>query len=790
MSQMQTASLLLILFASAYPAQAADSVASRLRSLPASVYGESDRDELRRMVRDDLRRRIGEVNRRSSRAWYEISSKKQWKTFRDERIEAVRQSLRAPLATPEKLRVLVTGKIPGEGFEIRNLIYQSRPGLWVTANLYVPDNVDSAEAHSAPGILLCHSHHAPKTQGELQAMGMTWARAGCLVLVIDHLGHGERRQHGFLSDGDYPHEFRVSRQDYYYRYDTGIQLHLAGESLMGWLVWDLRRGVDVLLSQKQVDPRRIALLGAVAGGGDPAAVTAALDERIAAVVPFNFGGPEPESTTPLPDDAEKTFNYASSGSWESTRNLRRSASDGFLPWVIVGGVAPRRLIYSHEFRWDRQRDPVWQRLQQLYQWYGAADRLAFCFGKGTLRGRPPEASHCTNIGSYHRRQIHPTLRRWFGIEAEEYSNRRDDEELLAMTDEARRAVEPKRLIDMLPSLADERVRAARAEYAAVEGSRRPQLARKKWSALLGDVKPTKEVKLLQRNREELAGSEVTVERLALETQPGIRVPLLLLIPATPAAENPTVIVGLAYGGKAGFLEHRAEQVADLLAQGVAVCLPEVRNTGETRGGNERGPRGAATSRSSTELMLGGTMLGAQLRDVRAVLAYFRGRKDLDGENVAIWGDSFTEPNPHDARFDVPRRAAGEAPRQSEPLGGLLALLTGLYEPTVRAVYLRGGLSDFRSVLTSQRVYIPHDAVVPGVLTAGDIPDLAGMLASRHVAISEPVDQLNRRQRQKAIEQAYSPAKAAFAEAEQEGSLELSAEPINLAEWLRRRNPVQ
>jgi len=72
----------------------------------------------------------------------------------------------------------------------------------------------------------------------------------------------------------------------------------------------------------------VILLGAVAGGGDPAAVAAALDERIAAAVPFNFGGPQPETRFPLPDDADAAFNYAGGGSWESTRNLRGSAAGG------------------------------------------------------------------------------------------------------------------------------------------------------------------------------------------------------------------------------------------------------------------------------------------------------------------------------------------------------------------------------------------------------------------------------------------------------------------------------
>src|SRR5262249_52758 len=162
------------------------------------------------------------------------------------------------------------------------------------------------------------------------------------------------------SKEDYSGEFRPGRQDYYFRYNVGMQLHLVGESLIGWMAWDLMRGVDLLLSRPGIDRTRIILLGAVAGGRDPSPVTPAIHSRTRAVAPFNFAGPQPETTYPLPADAERTFDHFGGGSWESTRNLRLSARDGFAPWVIVAAVAPRRLIYAHEFAWDREHDPVWR----------------------------------------------------------------------------------------------------------------------------------------------------------------------------------------------------------------------------------------------------------------------------------------------------------------------------------------------------------------------------------------------------------------------------------------------
>src|SRR4030095_7924451 len=200
--------------------------------------------------------------------------------------------------------------------------------------------------------------------------------------------------------------------------------------------------------------------GSVAGGGDPAAVTAALDPRITCAVPFNFGGPQPETTYPLPADADRTFNYMGGGSWESTRNLRRSGGDDVLPWTIVASVAPRRLIYAHEFSWDRERDPVWRRLQSVFAFYDATNDLAFAHGGGVLQGQPPDATHCNNVGAVHRKLIHSALERWFGIPIPpEYQNRRPLEELACLTPESK----PRPLHELYAEIGANRVAAARAQ---------------------------------------------------------------------------------------------------------------------------------------------------------------------------------------------------------------------------------------------------------------------------------------------------------------------------------------
>src|SRR5262249_10156215 len=300
-------------------------LAEQLRDFDAGVVpGDSELGKsLPQMLSASLKARRDAANVVESKLWHlRIRDKRDWEEYRDTRIKRLRASLgQFPEKSGGPLRLART--VAGDGFEIDNLLYESQPGLFVTANLYRP----AEPLKSMPGILIIHSHHNPKTQGELQDMGMTWAKQGCFVLVPDQLGHGERRQHPFSDKTKYPAEFKVGRQDYYFRYNTGLQLYLIGDSLMGWMAHDMMRSVDVLLGLGKpfVDPKRIILRGAVAGGGDPAAVTAALDQRIAAAVPFNFGGPQPETKYPLPADGEDWFNYAGGGSWESTRNLAFSA---------------------------------------------------------------------------------------------------------------------------------------------------------------------------------------------------------------------------------------------------------------------------------------------------------------------------------------------------------------------------------------------------------------------------------------------------------------------------------
>lgn len=705
----------------------------KLAKLDARVAAEG---ELETMLARDIRVRVRAAHRESYRLGEKLDSREKWEGFRDERIAALRRSLGSWPEGGQAPHVENAGTLESEDHRVERLVIEGRLGLPITANLYLPKK----PGKKLPVLILCHSFFHPKSQAELQTIGVRGARAGCAVLVLDLLGHGERRQHGFADAKSYPEKFNVPRQDYYSRAVLGLQLDVIGESLMGWMAWDVSRCVDMLQARPEIDREKIVVLGAVAAGGDVAAVAAALDRRIAGVVPYNFGGPEPETVYPLPEEEpELTFPYASGGHWDSTRRLRHSARDGFLPWVVVGSVAPRRLVHAHEFAWDEKRDAAWHQLERIYRLYDAPKNLTAAFGKGTLFGKT-EGTGCGNIGDYHMGTLRTPLRKWFGIdwpEKGEPVTQRKPEELFCLTPELREKFKVRPLHETVRAVAVAEKRGA---------------LRDNWAKILGDVEPARDPKVKVASKETLGA--IAVERCLLEVERGVKLPVLLLVPAHKEGKRAPVVLVVGQQGKQEILARRASDVAALLEGDVAVCLVDVRGTGESRPKGERRGRAAGflaemqrNSQSvllSNELqMLGQTLVGERVRDVRSVLRYLGSRKNLDRQRVAIWGDSFAPTNDPKRNLIVPFDAP-QYPEPAEPLGAMLALLTGLFEEDVMAVALRGGPTGYSALVDNATCHVPADFVVPGAVAVGDLEQVAAALAPRRVFAGEFVDGLNRR----------------------------------------------
>jgi dienelactone hydrolase len=162
---------------------------------------------------------------------------------------------------PQKL-----GELAREGYRAEKIVFQTRPGVLMTANAYVPDGVGKR-----PAVLCVHGHWRGAKQDPVpQARCIGLAKLGFFALAVDAFGAGERGIGKEL--GEYHGEM------------VGSTLFPAGLTLSGLQVYENMRAVDYLLTRPEVDGTKLGITGA-SGGGNQTMYAGAFDERFACVVP-------------------------------------------------------------------------------------------------------------------------------------------------------------------------------------------------------------------------------------------------------------------------------------------------------------------------------------------------------------------------------------------------------------------------------------------------------------------------------------------------------------------------
>ena len=190
----------------------------------------------------------------------------QWKFHAQSLREIIRKKLGIVYNPNLDIDLKVTGNIKMNGYSVKNLVWQSRPGIYCTGNLYVPNG-----RGPFPAVLNMHGHWAQGRLAErVQSRGHSLAKNGYVCLSIDAWGSGERSSR----HGEYE----------YHGGNLGASLMNIGETLMGAQIADNMSGISLLASLKNVDAKRIGATGA-SGGGNQTMWLAAMDERVAAAVP-------------------------------------------------------------------------------------------------------------------------------------------------------------------------------------------------------------------------------------------------------------------------------------------------------------------------------------------------------------------------------------------------------------------------------------------------------------------------------------------------------------------------
>lgn len=145
----------------------------------------------------------------------------------------------------------------GPGYKIRKLRYEALPGLWIPALLYLPEKLEG----KVPVALNVNGHDPNgKAADYKQLRCINQAKRGMIALNPEWFNMGQ------FAQPDYVH-YRLN------------QLDLCGTSGLAPFYLSMKRGLDILLSQPNADPARVAVSG-LSGGGWQTIIISSLDPRV------------------------------------------------------------------------------------------------------------------------------------------------------------------------------------------------------------------------------------------------------------------------------------------------------------------------------------------------------------------------------------------------------------------------------------------------------------------------------------------------------------------------------
>jgi hypothetical protein len=212
-----------------------------------------------------------EVSRVAEACLVDVTSRDDWQRRRPELQRQFLDMLGLwPLPARTGLHPTITGRVETDRFSVEKLHYQSVPGLYVTANLYLPKGLTGP----APAVLYLCGHSPVVVNGvaygnkvAYQNHAAWYASHGYVCLVLDTLQLGEvpGLHHG-------THHLNL------WWWQT------LGYTPAGVECWNAMRGIDYLQTRKEIDPKRMGVAGRSGGGATSWWVMAA-DDRVACAVP-------------------------------------------------------------------------------------------------------------------------------------------------------------------------------------------------------------------------------------------------------------------------------------------------------------------------------------------------------------------------------------------------------------------------------------------------------------------------------------------------------------------------
>ena len=201
-----------------------------------------------------------------------------------------------------------------------------------------------------------------------------------------------------------------------------------------------------------------------------------------------------------------------------------------------------------------------------------------------------------------------------------------------------------------------------------------------------------------------------IEKLVYESEPGILIPALLYMPASPARRRAVVLADGAGKSVA------AKTAQELVSTGLAVLCIDVRGAGETKPGADVNDTEfyryfGDYENAMTAILLRRTFVAMRALDVIRGVDLLAARPDVDPASIGGLG-------------------LGPA---AVPL-----LYAAVFDPRLRALALERMLLSYDAVATGGLHRLVFEQIVPGALIDFDLPELVGTVAPRPLWISGAV----------------------------------------------------
>ncbi|MEZ2445786.1 alpha/beta hydrolase family protein [Chitinophaga sp. RCC_12] len=594
-------------------------------------------------------------------------------------VQAYQQQLRTSYrrllgVLPEKtpLQPTVTGILRQDGYHIEKIIYQSFPQHHVTASLYVP-----AGKGPFPGVLLFCGHEAEaKATPSYQQTAILFARQGFVVLMIDPVSQGERHQ---LTDSTGQPSTRGGTTEHTL---LNTAAALVGSSVAAYELWDNERGLDYLLSRKEVDTARIGCLGN-SGGGTQTAYFMAFENRIKVAAVCSY------ITT-----RERTFEL--SGPLDGCVQIPNEGKYGLEITDYMHLLAPKPLLVlagRYDFVDYTGAEQAYNEVKQCYTTLGAPERIQlFTVDDGHGISQPKREAAAR------------WFRKWLY---------QDDKPV----QEGTLAVLPATALnctitgELSNSISGEiTLQQHFLQTASALATRRMQFQRTATKKVFTDTLQQLLGIHARRNKVQVerAGTgqqqEWAYEKLLLRSENEPPLPFILMRPPGNSVVQ-KVVICMNDEGKRTLLDSTA-LLQSYLQKGYAVLLPDLRGMGETADGaafNHPKFYNREYRNVMSSLHIGRPLIGQRVTDLLLLLDY------LQSDQVF-----------QKSRIDI--KASGAT--------ALVALHAAVIDPRINRLQIDQYPDSFITMIRWIMEKDQYSNIIPGALQYYDVPDLVRMIDKR------------------------------------------------------------